>query len=136
MAVSAVTLVRVGVGLFASVGVEESIVGLHVVGLNDEVVGGRIAGQYGLGRLAEAASKAGLVTERPHEAGTDGLERERLDDGGTEVGFAVLIEQAQELLDLVAELDSDFRPASFQKPAIEGSIGSQGLFGVRALWTT
>jgi hypothetical protein len=50
--------------VIGSVGVvEEGIVGLQVVGLDDEVVGGGVTGEDRLGRLAEAAGEAGLIAE-------------------------------------------------------------------------
>ena len=51
---------------------EEGIVGLQVVGLDVEFVGGGIAGDDGLGRLGEAAGEAGLVDEGADVSGAEG----------------------------------------------------------------
>jgi len=96
VAVSLITVIGIGAGVLRSaVLLEEGIVGLHVVGLDDEVVGGWVTGEDGVGRLTETASEAGLVAQRADVASADGLEGERRDDGVREIGLAVLVEQAQ-----------------------------------------
>lgn len=74
--------------------------------VDDEVVGGGIAGDDGFGRLREAAREAGLVAERVDEARADGLLREGLGDCGADVGLAVGGDEAQELVDLVRKMDA------------------------------
>src|SRR5262249_62064630 len=105
-------------GGMGSFGLEEGIVGLHVVGDDDEVVSFCVTGQDRLGRLAEAASEAGLIAERADVASADGLEGEGLDDGVCEVGLAVLIEKPKELIGFVSEGDSAARHFGRTKPSL------------------
>jgi hypothetical protein len=95
----------VGVSLGGNV-VEEGIVGLHVVGLDVEVVGGGIAGDDRLGRLAEAAREAGLIAEGANKARTEGALGDGGGDGAGDLGQSIEVDEAKELVVLVVEADA------------------------------
>ena len=63
----AAALGKIGLGGFSVVALEEGIVGPHGMRVDDEVVGGGIAGDDGLLRLGQAAREAGLVAQRADE---------------------------------------------------------------------
>ena len=76
-----------GVGFVGFSGsLEEGIVGLQVVRLDGEFVGGGVAGDDGLGRLGQAAGEAGLVAQGADVAGAEGLVGDGLHDGGADLG--------------------------------------------------
>src|SRR5260370_42363615 len=63
-------------GLLVVVALEERIVGLQVMGFHIEVVGVSVAGDDGLGRLAEPAGKPALIDEGAHVTGAEGARGE------------------------------------------------------------
>lgn len=72
---------------------------------DDDVVGGGIAGDDGLGRFGQTARETGLVAQGAHVACAEGLLGEGLADGGADVGGAVAVDEAEQLVDLVREMD-------------------------------
>src|SRR5258706_12197598 len=101
-----------GVGDFECFGgFEEGIVGLQGVGLDDDFVGRGVAGNDGLGWLAETARKAALIDECPDVADAEGASGERALHAVGDVGLAVERDEPLKLLDFAFEIDatpSDF----------------------------
>src|SRR5579863_40226 len=97
---------------------EEGIVGLQVMGLDDEGVGGRVSGDDGLGRLAETAGEAGLIDEGAHVARAERLVPERLRHGLRDLGLAVALDEAMEHADLVLQIDLPARDFVEIEPAL------------------
>src|SRR5919201_348453 len=87
-------------------GVEEGIVALHGMRVDGGRVGGMVAGDDGLGRLALAAGEAGLVAQRAHVPSAEAALDDGVGDGGGDVGLAVHVDQAKELLELAVEADA------------------------------
>ncbi|HZL21308.1 MAG TPA: hypothetical protein VFG23_26475 [Polyangia bacterium] len=86
--------------------VDEGIVGLHVVGLDVDVVGGGVADDDGLWRLAEAEGEAGLVAKGSDVADAEGPLADGLRDGAGDLGLTVRVDEVEELLVLVIEADA------------------------------
>ena len=85
---------------------EEGIVGLQGMGLDDDFVGGGVAGDDGLGGLAETASEAALVDQGSDVPDAEGAGGESALHALGEVGGSVEVEQAPELLDFAFEIDA------------------------------
>ena len=112
--------------------VEEGIVGLHVVGLDDEVVGGGVAGDDGLGGLAQAAGEAGLVAEGADEASAEGALGEGPDDGRRRPRPRRSRSTRRiELAHLVREVDA----AAGDLLEVDAGLGAEGGEAVLALGT-
>src|SRR6516164_3333248 len=100
---------------------EEGIIGLQVMGLDDECVGGRVSGDDGLGGLTQAAGEAGLVNQGAYVASAEGLVRERLRHGLGDFGFAIALDEAQEHAHFVLQIDLPARDLV----QIETALGRQ-----------
>ena len=73
--------------------------------LDDDPVGHGVTGYYGLRRLAESSGEARLIDESPDIAGAEGASSQGCGHSPRDLGFAVPIDEAHELLDLVFEID-------------------------------
>jgi hypothetical protein len=76
------------------------------MGLDDDFVGGGVAGDDGLGGLAEAAGEAALVDQGSDVADAEGASREISLHSLGEVGGSVEVEQATDPLNLAFEIDA------------------------------
>src|SRR5689334_17067675 len=70
---------------------EEGIIGLQVMGLDDKGVGGRVAGDDGIGRLCKTAGEACLVDEGADVTGTEGLVYEGKRHSLGDLGLAIAV---------------------------------------------